>query len=152
MIIDVLVTDQLNLFIVFYETYGQPERHMCPLVVTYMALGPSVQFFLIGGSFFVIWSARGMGPFLTFEAAAYTTFQKWNRWGRGGGLLGCCSVLKRGAFVRTDTTFPPSVRYTRVPRKGDGEGVLVPRISRPWIHPCKKLKIVPHPCSQGKGK
>ena len=62
MIIDVLVTDQLNLFIVFYETYGQPERCLCPLVVTYMAPEPSVQFFLIGGSFFVIWSARGMGP------------------------------------------------------------------------------------------
>ena len=62
MIIDVLVTDQLNLFIVFYETYGQPERRLCPLVVPYMAPGPSVQFFLIGGSFFVIWSARGMGP------------------------------------------------------------------------------------------
>ena len=61
MIIDVLVTDQLNLFIVFYETYGQPEPRLCPLVVPYMAPGLSVQF-LIGGSFFVIWSARGMGP------------------------------------------------------------------------------------------
>ena len=62
MIIDVLVTDQLNIFIVFYETYGQPEWHLCPLVVPYMAPGPSVQFFLIGGSFFVIWSDRGTGP------------------------------------------------------------------------------------------
>ena len=62
MIIDVLVTDQLNIFIVFYETYGQPERGLCPLVVPYMAPGPSVQFFLNSGSFFVIWSARGMGP------------------------------------------------------------------------------------------
>ena len=51
MIIDVLVTDQLNIFIVFYETYGEPERRLCPLVVPFMAPGPSVQFFLIGGSF-----------------------------------------------------------------------------------------------------
>ena len=43
MINDVLVTDQLNIFIVFYETYGQPERRLCPLVVSYMAPGPSVQ-------------------------------------------------------------------------------------------------------------
>ena len=70
MIIDVLVTDQLNLFIVFYETYGQPERRLCPLVVPYMAPGPSVQFFLIGGSFFVIWPARGMGPLGTLAANA----------------------------------------------------------------------------------
>ena len=62
MIIDVLATDQLNIFIVFYETYEQPERCLCPLVVPYMAPGPSVQFFLIGGSFFVTWSARGIGP------------------------------------------------------------------------------------------
>ena len=54
MIIDVLVTDQLNLFIVVYETYGQPEPRLCPLVVPYMAPGPSVQYFLISGSFFVI--------------------------------------------------------------------------------------------------
>ena len=62
--IDVLVTNQLNLFIVFHETYGQPERRLCPLVVPYMAPGPSVQFFLIRGSYFVIWLARGMGPLL----------------------------------------------------------------------------------------
>ena len=31
------MTDQLNLFIVFYETYGQPERRLCPLVVPYTA-------------------------------------------------------------------------------------------------------------------
>ena len=67
MIIDVLVTDQLNLFIVFYETYGQPERRLGPLVVPYMGPGPSVQFLLIGGSFFVIWSARGMGPLVTCD-------------------------------------------------------------------------------------
>ena len=66
MIIDVLVADQLNLFIVFYETYRQPERRLCPLVVPYMVPGPSVHFFLIGGSFFVIWSARGMGPSVVF--------------------------------------------------------------------------------------
>ena len=63
-IINVLVTDHLNIFIAFYETYGQPERRLSPLVVPYMAPGPSVQFFLIDGSFFVIWSARGMGPYM----------------------------------------------------------------------------------------
>ena len=72
MIIDVLVTDQLNLFIVFYETYGQPERRLCPLVVPYMAPGPRVQFFLSGGSFFVIWSARGMGPSATVAVIGST--------------------------------------------------------------------------------
>ena len=68
MIIDILVTDQLNIFIIFYETYGQPERLLCPLVVPYMAPGPIVQFLLVGGSFFVIWSAREMGPLGTFVA------------------------------------------------------------------------------------
>ena len=62
MTVDVLVTDQLNFFILFYEPYRQPEWRLCPLVVPFMVPGPSVQFFLIGGPFFVIWSARGMGP------------------------------------------------------------------------------------------
>ena len=68
MVVDVLVTDQLNFFIVFYETYGQPERRLCPLVIPYVAPGPGIQIFLIGGPFSVISSAHGMGPILSSRA------------------------------------------------------------------------------------
>ena len=94
MIIDVLVTDQLNLFIVFYETYGQPERRLCRLVVPYMAPGPSVQFFLISGSSFVISLACGMEPsaiiLLVFHSRPVRTMGSPSVGGHPNVHLCCC--------------------------------------------------------------
>ena len=55
-VIDVLMTDQLKFFIVFYNI-------LYPFVATYnMVPRPSDEGQQIGGLFSLLWSARGMGP------------------------------------------------------------------------------------------
>ena len=51
MVLDVIVADQLNFFIVFDNTYLQPEQRPCPFIGAYMAPRPSDDFFLIAADF-----------------------------------------------------------------------------------------------------
>ena len=60
--LDVLVADQLNFFIVFFEIYWLLEWHPCPFVGAYMVPRPRDKSFLIGGPISLILSAHGMCP------------------------------------------------------------------------------------------
>ena len=71
-VVDVLVANQLNLFIVFYKTYWQPERRPCPLVGAYMVPRANDKSFLIGGRISPISLARGMGPIQYLSAPPHT--------------------------------------------------------------------------------
>ena len=61
MVLDGLVADQLDFFIVFFKTYRQPERRPCPLVIAYMVPRPNDESFLIIGRISPILSAYRMG-------------------------------------------------------------------------------------------
>ena len=67
MVLDVLVANQLNFFIVYFKTYRQPERCPCPLVDNYMLPRPSDESFLIGGRISPISLASGMGELDTLK-------------------------------------------------------------------------------------
>ena len=61
---DILLADQLIIFIIFYKTCWPSERRPSPFVVAYMVPRPSNQFPLIDSHFFLIKSARGMSPYI----------------------------------------------------------------------------------------
>ena len=65
MVSNVLVADLLKLFILFYMTCQPSERCPCLFVGVYMAPKPSDEFLLIGGQFFLISLAYGIGPLVS---------------------------------------------------------------------------------------
>ena len=82
MVSDVLVSDQLKLFILFYKTGRSPEWRLFPFVGIYMEPRPSDESLLVGGRISLLSSPHGMGPLLLHRLMGHTIYGRHERGSR----------------------------------------------------------------------